>query len=110
MAERLRAEAAQDDREFSSRPLSQVRGTGKPFHSRLVEGLAQGSARLQGLAAQMYLKGLSAPDATGEQILNKSTVSRVTESLNADFEVFKRRALLGLAMALPLPGRPLPAV
>jgi len=86
--------------------LPQVRGTGEPFRSRLAEGLARGSARLQELVAQMYLRGLSTRDveaalreATGERVLTKSAVSRVTESLNADFEAFRRRELSGLAAA-----------
>ena len=86
--------------------LPQARGTEEPFRSRLAEGLSRGSARLQGLVAQMYLRGLSTRDveaalreATGERVLTRSAVSRVTESLNADFEAFRRRDLSGLAVA-----------
>ena len=85
--------------------LPQVRGTEEPFRSRLAEGLARGSARLEGLVAQMYLRGLSTRDveaalreATGERVLSRSAVSRVTESLSADFEAFRRRDLSALAV------------
>lgn len=85
--------------------LPQVRGTEEPFRSRLAEGLSRGSARLRGLAAQMYLRGLSTRDVegalqevTGERVLTRSAVSRMTDSLNASFDAFRRQDLSALAV------------
>jgi len=77
-----------------------VRETDEPFESSLlarIEGLEQ---RLQQLALEMYVRGLSTrdieetlTDQDGEPLLSRSSVSRLTEALHEEYEAFAVRDL-----------------
>lgn len=77
-----------------------VRETDEPFESSLlarIEGLEQ---RLQQLALEMYVRGLSTrdieetlTDQDGEPLLSRSSVSRLTEALHEEYEAFAARDL-----------------
>ena len=80
--------------------VPQTRGTEQPFHSKLLEGLSGRTGALERLATEMYARGLSVRDieecfvsATGEQLLSRSVVSEVTESLAEEFETFQQHDL-----------------
>ena len=82
--------------------LPQVRGSGEPYRSKLKEFFRGNTECLQKLAAEMYARGLSTRDiedamieATGDMVLSRSSVSRVTEILWEDYEKFKGRDLSG---------------
>lgn len=80
-----------------------VRETDEPFESSLlarIEGLEQ---RLQQLALEMYVRGLSTrdieetlTDQDGEPLLSRSSVSRLTEALHDEYEAFAARDLSDL--------------
>lgn len=78
----------------------QVSDRDEPFRSRLREALAGRSDELERLATEMYARGLSTRDiedatrdAGGKALLSRSAVSRVTESLWAEYEAFATRDL-----------------
>lgn len=80
----------------------QVRNSEEPFQSRLGAFLKGNSDVLEKLALEMYARGLSTRDiedalqeATGEVVISKSAVSRISEKLNEDFEAFQNRDLSG---------------
>lgn len=80
--------------------VPQTRGREQPFHSKLLEGLSGRTGALERLATEMYARGLSVRDieecfvsATGEQLLSRSVVSEVTESLAEEFETFQQHDL-----------------
>lgn len=80
--------------------LPQVRDVIKPFSSKLKEFFRGNTDCLEKLTAEMYARGLSTRDiedalleATGDPILSKSSVSKVTEILWEEFELFKERSL-----------------
>jgi putative transposase len=80
--------------------VPQLRGTEEPFRSPLLTRVGRRSEDLEGLVRGMYVRGLSTLDVQdlygdtfGESRLSKSTVSRITSRLNADFEVWKKRDL-----------------
>lgn len=80
--------------------VPQLRDTYEPFSSRLREFLRGNSDVLEKLTAEMYARGLSTRDiedalylATGDPLLSKSSVSRVTEILWQEYELFKERDL-----------------
>lgn len=82
--------------------LPQVRESVEPFRSKLKEFFRGNTECLQKLAAEMYARGLSTRDiedalveATGDMMLSKSSVSRVTDLLWEDFERFQERDLSG---------------
>src|ERR1043165_2288024 len=83
--------------------VPQLRGTEEPFRPPLTEQLQTRTADLEGLVRGMYVRGLSTQDvsalytdAFGGGRLSKSTVSRVTQQLNQDFDTWRRRDLSGL--------------
>jgi len=83
--------------------VPQLRGTEEPFRSPLLTRLGKRSEDLEDLVRGMYVRGLSTLDVQdlygdtfGESRLSKSTVSRITSRLNADFEVWKKRDLTEL--------------
>lgn len=68
--------------------LRQLRGAEEPFRSHLALALGNGSDILGRLVSEMYLRGLSTKDVenifievTGERILSRSGLSRVTAQL-----------------------------
>ncbi|MDI6892097.1 MAG: IS256 family transposase [Actinomycetota bacterium] len=80
--------------------LPQVRDNVEFFSSKLKEFFRGNTDCLEKLTAEMYARGLSTRDiedalfeATGDMILSKSSVSRVTEILWEEFELFKERDL-----------------
>jgi transposase-like protein len=80
-----------------------MRDTAVPYSSTLRKFFKGNTACLEKLAVEMYAKGLSTRDiedalyeATGDQLLSKSSISRVSEVLWAEYEEFQRRDLSGL--------------
>jgi transposase-like protein len=80
--------------------LPQVREAAEPFSSKLKEFFRGNTDCLEKLTAEMYARGLSTRDiedalleATGDFILSKSTVSKVTDILWEEYELFKKRDL-----------------
>lgn len=78
----------------------QVRGTAEPFHSRLAAFFKGNSEVLEKLAVEMYARGLSTRDiedalmeATGDTVLSKTAVSKVTDIPWKEFEEFQQRDL-----------------
>ena len=82
--------------------VPQLRDTYEPFSSKLREFLKCNSDVLEKLSAEMYARGLSTRDiedalylATEDSILSKSSISRVTEILWQEYELFRERDLSG---------------
>ena len=80
--------------------MPQLRGTDEPFQPRVAERLQTRTADLESLVRGMYVRGLSTQDVSalfadtfGGSRLSKSTVSRVTQQLNQDFDTWRRRDL-----------------
>jgi putative transposase len=80
--------------------MPQTRSTEQPFHSKLLDEMGGRTGALERLATEMYARGLSVRDieecfvsATGEQLLSRSVVSEVTESLTEEFEAFQQHEL-----------------
>jgi transposase-like protein len=83
--------------------VPQLRATEERFRPKLVERLGHRSVDLEGLVRGMYVRGLSTQDVEdlyGEHFepsrLSKSTVSRITQKLNGDFEAWRQRDLSDL--------------
>ena len=83
--------------------VPQLRATEERFHPKLVERLGNRSVDLEGLVRGMYVRGLSTQDVEdlygesfGKSRLSKSTVSRITQQLNGDFESWRKRELSDL--------------
>jgi putative transposase len=82
--------------------VPQTRGTEQPFHSKVLDEMSGRTGALERMASEMYARGLSTRDveavfvsATGEQLLSRSVVSEVTESLTQEFEAFQQHDLTG---------------
>lgn len=80
--------------------MPQLRGTEVPFQPRVAERLQTRTADLERLVRGMYVRGLSTRDVSalfadtfGGSRWSKSTVSRVTQQLNQDFDTWRRRDL-----------------
>ena len=80
--------------------IPQVRNTIHPFQSRMRSFFKSRSEILNKLAIEMYVGGLSTQDiedalylTTGDKILSKSSVSRISEVLWDDYENFITRDL-----------------
>jgi putative transposase len=83
--------------------VPQLRATEERFRPKLVERLGNRSVDLERLVRGMYVRGLSTQDVEdlygesfGKNRLSKSTVSRITQQLNADFEAWRKRDLSDL--------------
>jgi transposase-like protein len=83
--------------------MPQLRGTDDAFRPTLANQLRTRTADLESLVRGMYVRGLSTQDVSalytdtfGGSRLSKSTVSRVTQQLNQDFETWRRRDLSDL--------------
>lgn len=83
--------------------VPQLRATEERFRPKLMERLGTRSTDLEGLVRGMYVRGLSTQDvgdlygeAMGPSRLSKSTVSRITQQLNQDFETWRKRDLSDL--------------
>jgi transposase-like protein len=80
----------------------QIRGLGEPYRSEIWANLKKVSESLSGLVLEMYADGMSTRDveaalekALGGFVLSKSSVSRMTESLTEEYELFRSRDLSG---------------
>lgn len=85
--------------------VPQLRATEERFDPKLVERLGSRSVDLEGLVRGMYVRGLSTRDVEdlygesfGKSRLSKSTVSRLTQQLNEDFETWRKRDLSELSV------------
>ena len=83
--------------------MPQLRGTEEPFRPNVADRLQTRTADLESLVRGMYVRGLSTQDVSalytdtfGGGRMSKSTVSRVTQQLNQDFDTWRRRDLSGL--------------
>jgi putative transposase len=83
--------------------VPQLRGTDEPFRPTVTDRLGTRTGDLENLVRGMYVRGLSTQDVSalyqdtfGASRLSKSTVSRVTQQLNQDFERWRRRDLSDL--------------
>jgi transposase-like protein len=83
--------------------VPQLRRTEDPFQPKVTGRLQTRTADLESLVRGMYVRGLSTQDVSalyadtfGGSRLSKSTVSRVTQQLNQDFETWRRRDLSDL--------------
>ncbi len=90
----------QTEAELLELAVPQLRATEERFRPRLVERLGTRSSDLEGLVRGMYVRGLSTQDVgdlyeevLGPSRLSKSTVSRITQQLNQDFEAWRKRDL-----------------
>ncbi len=85
--------------------VPQLRATEERFHPKLVERLGNRSVDLEALVRGMYVRGLSTQDiedlygeSSGANRLSKSTVSRIGQKLNGDFEAWRKRDLSELSV------------
>jgi putative transposase len=76
----------------------QVRGSGEPFQSRLLQFLKGRTEVVERLVSEMYAHGLSTrdiemafTDATGGCVISKSAVSEVTERLWDQYQAFREQ-------------------
>lgn len=83
--------------------VPQLRATEERFRPEVVERLSTRSLELDELVRGMYVRGLSTEDVEdlygevfGQSRMSKSTVSRITQKLNADFETWRNRDLSDL--------------
>lgn len=82
--------------------VPQLRNTIEPHSSEVLKLLGQRTAELERLVTEMYVRGLSTRDVEdllrnpdGELLLNRSSVSEVTASLNEEYQKFINRDLSG---------------
>lgn len=81
--------------------MPQVRRTGEPYRSKLMEFLSGNSEALERLVTEMYARGLSTRDVeecfkdqdTGELMISRSAVSEITDRLWEDYRRFCERDL-----------------
>ena len=81
--------------------VPQVRGTRRPYNSKLMEFLRGNSDVPERLVVQMYAPGLSTRGIeeafrdpyTGELLLGRTAISELTESLWEDYQAFCQRDL-----------------
>ena len=80
--------------------LPQLRATDGSFHSRLARAFREGSDVLGKMVTEMYVRGLSTRDVEnmfietlGQQLLSRSSVSRITRRLQKDFDSWRKRDL-----------------
>ena len=80
--------------------IPQIRQAPEPFNSRIASFFKGHTDLLDGLVMEMYARGLSTRDIedtlvmlTGEQVLSKSSISRVTDALWEEYQAFSERDL-----------------
>lgn len=85
--------------------IPQLRETDDRFQPTVPERVGSRTGDLEALVRGMYVRGLSTQDvgalygeAFGAHRLSKSTVSRVTQQLNQEFDTWRRRDLSDLAV------------
>lgn len=79
-----------------------VRDSDRPFESRLLGRIDRIEERLEKMAVEMYVRGLSTRDIEktltddeGRPLLSRSSISRLSEELYAEYEAFAERDLSG---------------
>jgi putative transposase len=84
--------------------VPQVREAPETYRSPLMAQLHGNSETLERLATEMYVRGLSTRDieeaiaeATGERLLSRTAVSRLTETIWEDYQAFIARDLSGFS-------------
>jgi len=92
-----RLKSAEGSIEYSA---PQIADRAEPFRSRIRETLRGRTEELEGLAVEMYARGLSTrdiealfADGTGQSLLSRSAVSTITERLWVEYEEFASRDL-----------------
>jgi len=83
--------------------VPQVSDSDEPFRPELWRAMKRRTEALEHLAMEMYARGLSTRDiedalcelGDGRPLLSRSTVSRITEELRAEYEAFVGRDLSG---------------
>jgi transposase-like protein len=92
-----RLKSAEGPIEYSA---PQIADREEPFRSRIRALLGKRTAELEGLAVEMYARGLSTrdiealfADETGKSLLSRTAVSAITERLWAEYEGFAGRDL-----------------
>jgi len=85
--------------------VPQLRATEERFEPGLPTQLGRRSVDLEALVRGMYVRGLSTQDVSalygevfGASRLSKSTVSRITQQLNHDFDTWRKRDLSDLGV------------
>lgn len=80
--------------------VPQLRNTEEPHRSEILQHLGKRTAELERLVKEMYVRGLSTRDVEdllraedGSMLLNRNSVSEVTDSLNEEYNKFISRDL-----------------
>lgn len=80
-----------------------TRGTAVPFESAILSRLHCVEERMEAMALEMYVRGLSTrdieatlTDEAGRPLLSRSSMSRLSKELYAEYEAFAERDLSGL--------------
>jgi transposase-like protein len=86
--------------------VPRVRKTREPFVSKVLRFLGQLTGKLEDLAQELYIRGLSTRDieealvdTKGNALLSRSAVSRLNDRLHQEFETFRERDLSTLDVA-----------
>jgi transposase-like protein len=92
-----RLKSAEGPIEYSA---PQIADREEPFRSRVRTMIGKRTAELEGLAVEMYARGLSTrdieallADESGQLLLSRTAVSEITERLWAEYEAFASRDL-----------------
>ena len=82
--------------------MPQVRESAEPYRSKLGAFFKGNTDVLEKLAVEMYARGLSTRDieealttASGERLLSRSSISRITDQLWEEYELFRQQDLSG---------------
>ncbi len=80
--------------------VPQLRQTEEPYSSEILSQVGNISPELERIAIETYVRGLSTRDIEdtfksidGNKMLSKDAVSKITESLHAEYEIFSQRDL-----------------
>lgn len=80
--------------------VPQLRNTPEPHRSEVLKLIGQRTSELERIVTEMYVRGLSTRDIEdllrtpeGELLLNRSSISDVTDSLNEEYKIFISRDL-----------------
>lgn len=83
--------------------VPRVRATKEPFISKILRFLGQVTGKLEDLAQELYVRGLSTRDieealvdAEGKPLLSRSAVSRLNDRLHQEYETFRQQDLSSL--------------
>jgi transposase-like protein len=80
--------------------VPQVRNTDQPYRSELLDAVADRTTAFDELIRRMYVRGLSQRDVADlfwevfdERLVSKSTVSRISKSLQQEFDTWRNKDL-----------------